>query len=79
MTTCSCNPFAIYRKFWFFKFELETQKSLISPELPNMVNNKGDLIIIFISTPLSSDKNEDLNVQSFISFSTASSVGDIHQ
>ena len=36
-------------------------------------------IIFQQRNPLSSDKNEDLNVQSTISFPTALSVGDTHK
>ena len=41
-----------------------------------MVHIKSDLIIIVYKHPFSSGKNEGLDVQSFISFSTAYGVGD---
>ena len=43
-----------------------------------MVHNKGELIVVFLSTPYSG-KNDGLNIQCFISFSIASSVCDINK
>ena len=44
-----------------------------------MVHNKEDLIIIVMSTPQSSGKNDGLNIRSSTSFSAAYGVGHINK
>ena len=69
----------LFESWWKHAVKPELKQNLFSSELPNMVTTKVKWSSeLFFSIPLSSDKNEDLNVQS-ISFSSALIVNDIHK
>ena len=76
MTYCSCNPFAIYHRFWFCAMRFNSKIFNLLQVAEHGSQQRGPDHHSH-DHPFSGGRNDGLNIQSFTSFSHADGVGDI--